>query len=86
MPFPSRGFRQTQRLQGACTQGEGRGCRSLWVMRRSGWLPCLFVGLGSLFLRGVSQYCMYDTDDAASLLTQKGSFTLHLTDLFAKGA
>ena len=29
---------------------------------------------------------MYDAGDVASLLTHKGSFTLHLTDLFAKGA
>ena len=43
-------------------------------------------GFGSLFLRGGSQYRMYDAGDVASLLTQTGSFTLHLTDVFAKGA
>ena len=46
------------------------------VTRRGGWLSCLFVASvsghdsGSLFVCSVSQYCMHDTDDVASLPTQ----------------
>ena len=45
--------------------GEGRGCRSQRVPRRAVWfVRCRRSGhgFGSLFLRGMSQCCMFDTD------------------------
>ena len=47
------------------------------VTQRGSWLSCLFIAgvsshdSGSLFVCSVSQYCMYDTDDVASILTQR---------------
>ena len=63
------------------------------VILRGSWPSCLFVagvsghGSGSLFVCSVSQYCMYDADDVASLLAQT---KVHFHDVsqifFAKGA
>ena len=63
------------------------------VTRAGSCLSCLFVasvsgqGSGSLFVCSVSQYCMYDTDDVASLLAQnKVHFHCVSETIFAKGA